>query len=276
MLIVCSGPDTYRAREKAKELQAAFRIKHDPQGLASEVIDGSLGISALLSRLAGASLFSPKKFIRADGCLAKMKIADVRTLSARLERDKDQTIVLTVEESAPAVKVLETLKPSPLFHYAFEFQRGAAFSEWVCQQAEKMGVSRTVAAKVSASVEGDSWLAMQELAKQAVYSSESVPDRDLQDDFSAFDVADMVLAQSAAWRRILHDYEDDGVLSLALHQARSYMRIHSGVEDGLHPYVVKKLKNMRIKEPDRCGQIFKAFIASRTGLAGGDEIETLL
>jgi hypothetical protein len=34
MIIVCSGPDTYRAREKARELTAAFREKHDPQGLA--------------------------------------------------------------------------------------------------------------------------------------------------------------------------------------------------------------------------------------------------
>lgn len=274
MMIICSGPDTYRAREKARDLVAAFRTKHDPRGLSTEVVDGSEGISLLLSRLAGASLFSPKKFIRADGCLAKMKIADVRSLAARLEEDKDHTILLTVEEESPNAKTLEALKIAPLFHYPFVIQSGSAFRAWVRTQATRQGVSEKIADDIAEYTEGDSWFAIQELQKQAANPHE-IALSTTRNIGSVFDVAEDVLAERQGWRGRLEALEDDNAVSIFLGQSRAYLRVRDGWSEGIHPYAAKKLGSLRVPDAEaRMMKLLRAFIGSRSSLSSGNETET--
>lgn len=276
MLILCSGPDTYRAREKARDLVEAFRAKHDPRGMATDVIDGNGGIAPLLSRLAGASLFSPKKMIRADGCLAKMKIADVRALAAKLQSDKDSTIVVTVEDEVPNSKTLETLKTAPLFHYPFPFQQGAAFRAWVREQALRQGVAQDCADLIAEYTDGDSWFAVQELVKQAAHPQQPPNNRRLESE-NVFDVADAVLMERTGWRDRMDTLEYENAVSIFLSQARSYLRVRDGYVEGLHPYVAKKLSSLRVADAERrMSKILRAFVASRSSLASGNEMENLL
>jgi hypothetical protein len=276
MIIVCSGPDTYRAREKARELVAAFRAKHDSGGLAMETVDGAEGVSVLLSRLASGSLFSRKKLIRADGCLTKMKIADVRTLAARLEADKDATIILTVEEEAPNAKTLEALKMAPLFHYPCPAQVGSAFRTWAQNEAVKRGVSQKTADALARTFEGDSWRVINELEKQSAHAIDTTPEG-LEKELSIFDVADRVLTQRQNWRSDFSSADEGGTISVALGQSRSYLSIRDGHAQGVHPYVAKKLGSLRIAEPEkRSIKLLRAFIASRNSLAPGNEPQTLV
>src|SRR5262245_59678086 len=96
MLLICAGPDTWRTREKARELQAAFIAKHDPQGVSTNVLPDA-DFSAILNALGTSSLFAQKRFIRVNGLFEKLKIADVRALAKRLEADADQSILVTLE-----------------------------------------------------------------------------------------------------------------------------------------------------------------------------------
>jgi len=275
MIIVCSGPDTYRAREKARELVAAFREKHDPKGLATEVIDGSEGLAPILSRLAGGSLFATKKLIRADGCLTKMKIADVRALATRLESDKDATIVLTVEEEMPNAKTLEALKAAPLFSYPFEMQTGATFRSWVRKEASRLNVDEKTANMISSFAEGDSWLAIRELEKQAAHPHSVETSKDEQ--ATVFTIADAVLAESQTWRTKLAAFKEDGAPSVALGQSRSYLEVRDGHAQSVHPYVARKLGSLRLKQPEsRVAKLLRSFLGSRNGLASGSEPEALL
>jgi hypothetical protein len=275
MIIVCAGPDTYRAREKARELVAAFRTKHDPNGLATDVIDGSEGLPALLSRLAGGSLFATKKLIRADGCLEKMKIADVRTLAARLEADHDNTIVLTVEEESPNAKTLDALKIAPLFHYPFEMQAGAAFRAWVRKEAATRGVVSETADVIAMHADGDSWLALHELEKQAVHPQNALAS--VSDTRTIFSVADAIISASPKWRTELSTFGEDGAISVGLGQARSFIEVRDGHADSVHPYVARKLASMRIPQAEeRTAQLLRGFLSSRSGLSAGSETETLL
>ncbi|MFA5936096.1 MAG: hypothetical protein WC787_04575 [Patescibacteria group bacterium] len=276
MIIVCSGPDTYRAREKARELVAAFREKHDPNGLATDTVDGSEGLPVLLSRLAGGSLFAKKKLIRADGCLEKMKIADVRILVAKLETDKDASIVLTVEEEAPNAKTLEALKAAPLFHYPFELQTGTAFRTWVRTEAKRLQVADETADAIAVMAEGDAWLAIRELEKQGAHPHE-LSTTGVSSEATVFSIADAVLSERTKWRSELDNFVEDGAVSVALGQTRSYLEIRDGFGDTVHPYVARKLRSMILKNPNkRFATLIKTFIASRSGLTSGKEPQTLL
>lgn len=275
MIIICSGPDTYRAREKARELTSAFRAKHDPQGLATETLDGSEGLPLLLSRLGSASLFTPKKMLRADGCLAKMKIADVRTLAARLEKDKDNTIVLTVEEEAPNGKTLDALKVAPIFHYPFAYQVGLAFKRWLRERAVKVGVNEQVADKIAEFTEGDSWSAVQELEKQAANPQELGKIK--AESGSVFDLADNALSERSGWRVAISLSDDENKLGVCLAQVRNFLRVRDGHFDGMHPYAVKKLQYASISRPEeKFSKFLRAFLASRNSLSTENENEALI
>src|SRR5690349_2995349 len=54
MLIVCHGPDTFRALQKARELELAFKQKYDAHGLSVErLASGKDAVTEIASR-AGA------------------------------------------------------------------------------------------------------------------------------------------------------------------------------------------------------------------------------
>jgi hypothetical protein len=276
MIIVCSGPDTYRAREKARELVAAFREKHDPQGLAVETVDGSEGLPLLLSRLAGGSLFAKKKLIRADGCLEKMKIADVRTLAAKLETDKDSTIILTVEEEAPNDKALETLKAAPLFHYSFVAMTGTTFRTWVRGLAKAMNVDEKTADTIASATDGDSWSALHELEKQAAHPHPFDMARGAID-ATIFTTADAIMSERAGWRSEVDASKEDGATSVAVGQIKSFIEVRDGYTQTVHPYVARKLSQLRLKNAEgRTAKLLRAFLSSRNGLAAGNESKTLL
>lgn len=275
MIIVCSGPDTYRAREKAREFVAAFRAKHDAQGFATERVDGGEGLAPLLGRLCSPSLFTIKRLVRADGCLAEMKIAEVRQLAVKLEADKDATIVLTVEDEAPAAKVLEVLGKAYFYHYNFPTQKGADFLATIREHAKNLGVDKQAAEKVAELADGDSWLAMQELAKLAAYPA-ATPAA-VSTDSELFATVDAAIQETPCWRTKMAQCEDENLLNVLAAQMRSFMRVRDGRTEGVHPFVAKKLKNLRSAHPERRYlEVLRALFLSRSGLPSGRETETVL
>jgi hypothetical protein len=275
MIIICSGPDTYRAREKARELVAAFRKKHDLQGFSTESIDGTSGLSPVLSRLGGASLFTNKKLIRCDGLMNTIKIAEVRTLSAKLGSDKDQTILITVEEESPNDKVLKALESAPLFHYSFPKLVGSEFRKWVSEKARALGVSQSIAEKISELTDGDSWYAVSELEKQSACSHDVTGA--VQVDENIFFVAEKILTHGNGWRKYLADTKDESLISISLSQSRSAIRVRDGQLEGLHPYQAKKLSQLRNFNGEKTFlTLLRAHVASRASLSSGKETETLI
>lgn len=274
MIIICSGPDTFRAREKARDLVKAFRKKHDPTGLSVDVIDGTDGIKPLLERLGAGSLFAPKKLIRADGCLEKMNIADVRTLASRLAADADATVVLTVETDAPDKKTIDALKNAPCHLYAFPIQTETAFRAWVRARAAAMGVSDAIADIVGEAAEGDSWQAVAELQKQSASSQEF--GRTSSGDASVYEIAERFIS-GGAWRKTLMETTPENALTTFLSQMRACLRVQDGAVAGLHPYLAKKMQRVRPKSGnERFRDVLAAMVSSRSSLAIGDEWDSVL
>jgi hypothetical protein len=275
MLIVCSGPDAYSARQKARELQSAFREKYDPAGYSTEVLSEP-SLQDLLNRLSAPSFFATKRFLRADGLLDSLKIAEVRTLTARLEADKDQTIVLSVEEESPNEKVLTECKKAPFFHYTHLLPQGASFAAWCAKQAERIGASMKDAQEVTRACEGDTWLAVQELSKRAANpASRIVPIGS--EDISVFEVVDARILQRAGWRDVMAHADVDQLAITLAAQARSLVRIQHGETAGIHPFLVKKFSRANIQYGNEAFlDAARAIVASRTGLSSSSETSCLI
>ncbi|MFH1620502.1 MAG: hypothetical protein ABIB04_00250 [Patescibacteria group bacterium] len=276
MIIVCSGPDTYRAREKARELMSAFKQKHDPGSLSTFINTDGQDVKTIFSNIGTPSLFTNKKLIRSDGILKTLKIAEVRMLVSKLQIDGDQTVFLTVEDEPPSDKIMETLKPAPLFHYSFSVLKTFDFLKWVKQEAQKLGVSEKIAIEIADCADGDSWFVKQELIKHAAYS-EAVSVNNKGTNLTVFGVIEDFLLEKKGSRQKLLNLKDESAVILMLNQIRSFIRVRDGFSDGVHPFVVKKMKQMKIKEVEtRLVKSIKALRASRIGLASGNEIESLI
>lgn len=276
MLIICSGPDTWHARRKASELVAAFRAKHDPDGLSTEVVRVPVDLKSLLNQLGTPSLFSKKRLIRCDGLLDELKIADVRALAKRLKDDADQTVLLSVEQEPLTSKVISEFKETQFFHYDYPLLQGAAFKKWCVVRGQELGVSPTLAEQIALRADGDVWLAEQELMKCS--ANPHAPLRQTEsDEGSVFDLADKFLTDKSGWRESIARADDPQVSVVLASQSRAALRVKDGESGGIHPYVAKKISQMRIPSPTKkLLRALRALVGARQGVANTNEIQTLL
>lgn len=171
MLILCCGPDTYRATQRAHELEDAFRTKHDPSGTSIERFDSGKGaVDEVIERSLTVSLFSPMRFIRADGLIEFCPKAKAKVLANALGKDSERVIVVSIEREKPAIIDLKPFADVPkLIVSEYPLLRGKAFEEWVNQAGSLVGVSdQDALAKLARACDGDAWLASNELLKLAV------------------------------------------------------------------------------------------------------------
>jgi hypothetical protein len=71
--------------------------------------------------------------------------------------------------------------------------------------------------------------------------------------------------------------ESDEAFPMLASQARSAVRVSDRATNGLHPFVAKKLSQLRVASPARrLMSAVRALIAQRSGLAQTDEPQTLL
>lgn len=273
MILVCSGPDTYSARQKAKELVEAFRKKHDPSGMATDIVVGELGTAELVSRIGTPSLFATKRMVRADGCLGRMKAADLKTLSEKLSQLGDQIVFLTVEDEPPTAKTLGLFEKAPLHHYPFALMTGEKFRTWVRSMGAAEGVSPEKADNIAEMCDGDTWCAISELSKAAV-NVDVITGREKADaSLNIFELAEVAMLKRPMWRSVLEKQGDGGFLSIFIGQLRSFLRIRDNAADGIHPFVQKKMSRLTVRDADeRFSRALGSHVASRSGLATDEEV----
>ena len=100
MLIICTGPDTWSAHEKARDLAKGFRDKYDSTGASVTTIHEAT-FSEVMNQFGAPSLFAKKVFVRADGWMSKIKPEDFKKLHERILKDGDMTILVAVMDELP-------------------------------------------------------------------------------------------------------------------------------------------------------------------------------
>ena len=277
MLIICSGPDTYRAMRKAQELESAFRTKYDPAGAGIERYAAAKdGITAIVEKSGTISLFSPRRFLRIRGLFDDLPKAMQKPLAAALEKDPEHTIVVTVEQEPPGKTALSPFKDVKVISYDHEELQGKAWEEWVANEAGKVGVQNPDWIRsLARSCAGDSWLAISELQKASAAGPN--PLSTLPGDLGAFERADRyLLNRRDRFQDLSKDEATEGMNNILLSSFRSAVRVHDGAFEGVHPYVRQKLSRMNASDWETgLAATLVAFMSSRTGLSREPESSTL-
>ncbi|MFA6429504.1 MAG: hypothetical protein WCV84_03330 [Patescibacteria group bacterium] len=280
MLILCTGPDTFRAQEKALELVQAFQQKHDIGGSSIESFtSGKDAVKALLERINTPSLFSPKRLIRVSDLLTDVPKAAVSPLVQALSRDSEQVIVISTEEKMPPEVTMKQFAGIPkLVTYEFVIQRGSAFTKWAWEQACKLNISDQGFVRILAEIcDGDAWLLHNELVKVAAGNRER-PEVGFAS--SKFELADRYLDGGTHTYDFVSERDaPEQALSTLIQQARASIRVRDKDTDGIHPYVLKKMQASAKNRKDgekRLALLLRALILQRVGYGNEEEVSALL
>ncbi len=274
MLLLCLGPDTFRAQEKARDLEVAFKQKYDFGGSSTEhVLFGKDGVDEVIERATTLSLFCSRRFIRASSLLSECPKAKQAALVGALTRDPDHVIVVDVE-SEPLSSVAErAFQDVPkITKYSFPIEHGKKFEAFALTLAERLKIpDQASVVALALAVDGDSWLLWNELLKLAAGGASSLSDPPLSQVVYPF--TDAYLRKDQAWTKALAD-EDLAAefLQTCLHQSRAALRVRDGATGGLHPFLVSKMKGRAFHELEAAlGASLAALFSQRAGY--GDEIE---
>jgi hypothetical protein len=276
MLILCTGPDTYRARQKAAELEQAFRAKFDPSGYAT-LNDPTLPPEALALQLGTTSLFAQRKFFRRDRLIVDASASALKTLVKQLSGDQESLIVVSVEDGPLDTKASKALDGLKVVAYPYPALERGPFEAWCVDEAKKKGVSSEMARRISSTVEvGDTWLASQEMDKASANPDAPLLGKE-EKEAGVFVVADAFVG-GQSWRS-LSAHLEDSPLAVFSSQVRSAIRVRDGAIQGVHPFLVKKLSQLRPRGMDvveRLHRLLRAQTAQRQYLSQEDEMDALL
>ncbi len=279
MLIFCSGPDTFRAQAKAQELEEAFRKKYDANGLSVEHLSsGKEAVTDIVERGSTMSLFASRRFLRTRNLLTESTKATRQLLAKALAYDQESVIVLSVEDDPPLATTLKELGTEiKIIKYDFPLLQGAAFLQWADQVATILGITdRQKARALAQACEGDAWQTWNELMKLAANPECEL----LQEERVAqtiFAYAEAYLKGRSSWRTLLDDKDlSVQALNVFLSQARAALRVRDGVTEGLHPFLVKKMRGVTLPHLEQSfAFLLQAVFAQRAGYMTDQESPVL-
>lgn len=156
MTILICGSDTFRAREKLKELKNAFVQKH---GQNITTLSGeNLSLAKLREAILSNSLFDAKRLV----VIEKLEDSDV-------DMDKIKEIL----SAAPKDNVIILFEEKDIFgadhKYKFEKLTGRELERWAADFAKRIGFGFTLRglSRLLDVTDGDSWIISSEISKLA-------------------------------------------------------------------------------------------------------------
>ncbi|TAL19638.1 DNA polymerase III subunit delta [Patescibacteria group bacterium] len=274
MLIFLYGADTYRSREKLRELRQSFAEKHDPDGVNIIRLDGAkIAADDLSGALRSQPFFGQgKRLVIVEGLLAK-KNADHEALAVIFPSIPETTVLVLWDElSSETAKKIALLKKFPhspnSTHHVFDPLTGPSLTKWVKDEVKRRQgkIEARAVQHLVEHVGADLWRLHGEIEKLLAYSSgaeirsqdvEALTEGEAEENI--FAILDAISAKnfSAASRliraQVAGGLEEQLLLSMLLRQvrillmARSYLSQspRAGKEEvarelGLHPFVAQK------------------------------------
>lgn len=279
MLLLCIGSDTFRAQEKARELENAFRQKYDPKGSSVErILPGKDAVDEIAQRANTVSLFSSRRFLRTSHLLSDCSKTKQSVLVQALSKDPENVIVVSVESEPLASTTEKAFEKIPkIIKYEFSEQQGSGFLRWLTEVAQRLGIQDQAAiTRIAENTDGDSWFAWNELLKLAAGGGNDIEKATFPP--TVYTYTEQYLQGDTRWRSVLQDPDlASQLLNTLLSQARAAVRVRDGATEGLHPYVVKKLRNNKILSPEQnLAHALRALFMQRAGYADNEEATSLL
>lgn len=283
MLLLCIGPDTFRAQEKAHELEAAFKQKYDPAGSSVErIAPGKEAVDEIVQRANTTSLFSPRRFMRTTDLLKDCSKTKQAALIQALSRDSENVIVVSVESEPLSATTMKAFsgeagpageKIPKIIKYEFPEQEGTAFRNWLTELAKRIGVKdQSAVDQIAEATDGDSWFAWNELLKLAAGGQTEAKRAELSPTIYLY--AEQFLQNQTRWHTALMNEDiSSQLLTTLVSQARAALRVRDGATEDLHPYVVKKMRIIKYNNLEALfARSLVSLLAQRAGYGTEDEV----
>ncbi len=278
MLILCCGPDSYRAVARAQDLESAFRQKHDPSGTSVERFESGKGaVEEVIERSLTVSLFSPMRFLRADGLIQHCPKTKTKALANALSKDPERVIVVSIEQEKPTAIDLKPFADVPkLIVNDYPLLSQKEFRAWVLQTGLAMGVSdEKTLEKLADACQSDAWLASQELTKMAAGGTSEIIRAE---EIDAYAASDAFLRRDGRRYDVLKNKDAVSSFMYPLSQQNiSALRVRDRDTANLSPFVVNKIQRMNISETENLmSHVLMIQYLQRLGFADDQEALSLL
>ena len=262
MILVFVGPDTYQAREKAREFERLYKEKHDPSGVSVERVAESLGPRELAAKLQGGGLFAKKTCLRLTGVLGGWKTADWKQATELFATPNDDGIALLLEEELDTAKEAIIRAWPKAQVYRHEHRTGSVFLAWAKQRALQDGCAwDATIERFARESDGDAWTFTQALPQwRAAHTLPAL----MHEAGSPFAMMESYMRSGRVPSELRESDED--LSSLLVQQARQALRAMDGVADArLPPFVRARWE--RVSEQEKRA-VYQAWWRSTTLLAG--------
>lgn len=171
MIIFLYGPDSYRRRQKLKEIVSEYKEKHSSFSIESFTLSAEASAKAEFGRLQdfvkARSLFDSFKLgvVRGGSTLEKTSQKEYTELLKENLKVKEQ--VLVISEDKKPTKDFKFLLERPVLHQEFENLSGAELSKFFDQEAKARDLNFDSAGKdlLLQAFANDSWGLVTELDK---------------------------------------------------------------------------------------------------------------
>ncbi len=280
MLILCVGPDTFRAQERVRELMAHFAQKYDAEQTSMERLDesGSTLVDQLIERMHTPSLFTPRRFVRTHNLLADCPKGKYAALHQALLRDPEYTIIVDREDEPPADQLLRAITTDvKVTRYDYPCLQGKTFTAFVEQLAKRLGYEdQALIERIAIESRGDTWTAWNELLKCSAGGALGVHTEEIS---SLYELADAFLQARPEWRTDLgRAAQTPQAMQAFLGQVRALLRVRDGAAQALPSFIVRKLQTWNIDPftEERFARIILYYLLQRSGFANEEEGTLLL
>ena len=256
MILILYGPDTYRSRQKLREIVEEYRQKAGADFNLEKLDAQENDLSNLKNMVQGGSLFSVKKMIVVEGAFSGENNFD-RILGAAQKASELKNIFLVLWDrvlTSQGFKQLEEVKVFANKIQEFKTLVGSGLQIWLDQEVKKRALKLNAAQNVFfVSLDGDLWRITNELDKLSLLASSVGTGQKVDRESSIFSLGDVFFTSPRAALGVLlnllrQGQEDFGIFSYVASHARTLLTVRIYLEKRtsvpahhhLHPFVVKK------------------------------------
>ncbi|MHB8830638.1 MAG: DNA polymerase III subunit delta [Patescibacteria group bacterium] len=277
MLIICTGPETFLARQKTLDLLEAYKQKHVSQGAEIERLESQTSIQDAITRLSSQGLFAAKRLLKYENLMSGITQAQAKQLIKALLADCNQTVVLTYEDKSPTEKILDLFPKENLFVYAHEKLKGPELNKWISARCNFYRISSDVSSKLIELHNDNLWAIESSLQAIRVLSDTSALEKTTENDDSAFAIIDQFFKNNPNWITQAASQDPQELLPLLLSQLLNWHKIKSDQAQDVHPFVKKKLGSVKLPNAEELTlNAIRTMYASRNSLSQNQEILQLL
>lgn len=255
MLLILYGSDTYRSRQKLREIIGEYRQKAGENFNLEKLDAEENNLAGLKNIVQGGSLFSSKKLVIVEEAFSFEKSFSYLLEAVRgLGVIKDVFLILWDRNlSAESLGRLEQIRPLADRIQEFKSLTGRNLQNWLGEEAKKRGLKLYPAQFTQLAYLGsDLWGLINEFDKMALTGATDFKKQDSQQ-YSIFQLGDTFFVSSKTALGVLLDllhrgYDDFGLFSYLANHGRTLLTVKTYLEkrmsvpadDHLHPYVIKK------------------------------------